>query len=209
MSENCELAIDTEFIEKLSSADPTPGGGGAAAYAGALAGALGSMVGNLTLNNAKYEEVHGPIGDAVERLNQATADLIDLIAEDATSFGPAAKAMRMPKGEERDRTLNKALVGACETPLKMIQKCQDIIEDCDYIADNGAKLAISDIGCAATLARGALISASLNVYINIRMFTTQEKADEYKKLIDGVVSDGVKAADALYEKVADRLDAWK
>lgn len=209
MSDNNEFAIDTTFVEKLSSSDPTPGGGGAAAYAGALAGALGSMVGNLTLNNAKYEDVHEPVRRAVERLNEATADLIVLIGEDATAFEPAAKAFGLPKGEERDRTLNEALGVACEPPLKMIQKCQDIIEECDYLADNGAKLAISDIGCAAALARGALISASLNVYINVRLFPSKEKGQEYAKLINGLVSDGVAAADAVYAKVADQLDAWK
>lgn len=209
MSENVELPIDIEFIEKLSSADPTPGGGGAAGYCGALAGALGSMVGNITLGNAKYQDVHGSVRDATERLNEAIADLILLISEDATSFAPAAKAMRMEKGPERDRALDEALVGACETPLKMIGRCQDIIEDCDFLADNGSKLAISDIGCAVAIARGALISASLNVYINIKLFTNKDKANEYKGLVDSLVGDGVEAADSVYIKVADKLGAWK
>ena len=39
-----------EFIERLASADAVPGGGGAAAAAGALGAALGSMVANLTVN---------------------------------------------------------------------------------------------------------------------------------------------------------------
>ena len=209
MSEESDFAIDIDFIEKLSSADPTPGGGGAAAYAGALAGALGSMVGNITLGNPKYEEVHGSVQDSVERLNEAIADLIILIGEDATSFAPAAKAMRMEKGEERDRALDAALVGACETPLKMIQKCQDILEECDYLADNGSKLALSDIGCAAAIARGAIVSASLNIYINRKLFCDSKRADEYKELVDNLVSDGVRSADLVYEKIADLLDAWK
>ena len=37
------------FSAKLASAAPTPGGGGAAALAGALAIALGNMVGSLTV----------------------------------------------------------------------------------------------------------------------------------------------------------------
>ncbi|MGE5633140.1 MAG: cyclodeaminase/cyclohydrolase family protein [Caulobacteraceae bacterium] len=44
-----------EFIQELSSKSPVPGGGGAAAYVGALGMALGNMVGNLTLGKKKYK----------------------------------------------------------------------------------------------------------------------------------------------------------
>ena len=43
-----------KFIEELSSASPTPGGGGAAALIGAISAALCSMVANLTTGKKKY-----------------------------------------------------------------------------------------------------------------------------------------------------------
>ena len=43
-----------KFLEALASSAPTPGGGGAAALCGALAIALGNMVGNLTLGKKTY-----------------------------------------------------------------------------------------------------------------------------------------------------------
>ena len=46
--------MDTTFIDELASAAPTPGGGGAASYVGAVASALASMVGNLTVGKKTY-----------------------------------------------------------------------------------------------------------------------------------------------------------
>ena len=51
----CDKSI-TEFALDLASAAPVPGGGGAAAVVGALAAALGSMVGNLTVGKKKYAQ---------------------------------------------------------------------------------------------------------------------------------------------------------
>jgi formiminotetrahydrofolate cyclodeaminase len=46
-----------EFIQKLASGAPTPGGGSAAALAGAMAAALSEMVCNLTIGKEKYASV--------------------------------------------------------------------------------------------------------------------------------------------------------
>ncbi len=48
LNESCN-----EFIQKLSTKAPVPGGGGVCAYVGALGMALGSMVGNLTVGKKK------------------------------------------------------------------------------------------------------------------------------------------------------------
>ncbi|MDP8924785.1 MAG: cyclodeaminase/cyclohydrolase family protein, partial [Chloroflexota bacterium] len=47
----------TEYLDRLASGDPTPGGGSAAALAGALAAALVSMVCNLTTGRDKFADV--------------------------------------------------------------------------------------------------------------------------------------------------------
>lgn len=47
------MGINQDFINELASKAPTPGGGGASAYCGALATALASMVGNLTVGKKR------------------------------------------------------------------------------------------------------------------------------------------------------------
>ena len=60
--------MDTTFIDELASAAPTPGGGGAASYVGAVASALASMVGNLTVGKKTYAAVEDDVRATLERL---------------------------------------------------------------------------------------------------------------------------------------------
>ena len=87
--------VDTEFVEALASKAPTPGGGGASAYAGALASALASMVGNLTVGKKKYADVEERMRAELVELDDTRAHLLSLIDEDARAFEPLAKAALM------------------------------------------------------------------------------------------------------------------
>ena len=94
--------VDTEFIEALASKAPTPGGGGASAYAGALASALASMVGNLTVGKKKYADVEERMQAELVELADTREHLLALIDEDARAFGPLAAAYGMPKGSDEE-----------------------------------------------------------------------------------------------------------
>ena len=49
------------YLDSLASGESVPGGGSAAALAGALAMALTSMVANFTITNKKYRKRHSKI----------------------------------------------------------------------------------------------------------------------------------------------------
>ena len=68
--------VDTCFVEELASAAPAPSGGGASAYVGALAAALASMVGNLTVGKKTYAEVEGEVMHHLEELGGLRSRLI-------------------------------------------------------------------------------------------------------------------------------------
>ena len=88
---------DTSFIDELASAAPTPGGGGASAYAGALAAALAAMVGNLTVGKKSYADVEDEVRSSLVRLDALRARLVAYVDEDARAFEPLAACYRMPK----------------------------------------------------------------------------------------------------------------
>ena len=81
----------TEFDDALASNAPAPGGGGAAALAGALAAALGSMVCNLTAGKKSYAQYEEDNQKALQHLEAARKHLLTLIDEDARAFAPLQK----------------------------------------------------------------------------------------------------------------------
>ena len=81
-----------EFVEVLASKEPVPGGGGAAALAGALAAALANMVGSLTVGKKRYAAVEEDIKDLMRKMTKIQDDFLALIERDAEAFKPLAKA---------------------------------------------------------------------------------------------------------------------
>lgn len=194
--------MDTQFLDELASKAPTPGGGGAAAYAGALAAALAAMVGNLTIGKKKYAAVEGHVRMAVDDLDAMRRQLVDLIDADARAFGPLAACYGMPRDTEeerasRDAAMQDALVDAIEVPLEIMGVCLEVLEECDYLAENGSRLALSDVGCAVALGRAAVHAASLNVVINVKSVADQARASNYRDRMNALI----RKADELHDKV--------
>ncbi len=202
--------IDTEFIEALASKAPTPGGGGASAYAGALASALASMVGNLTVGKKKYAAVEEPMQAELLALEATRLRLLELIDGDAAAFAPLAAAYGMARdtdeaAEAQRQALQAALVGACEVPLQIMEQCVQVIESCVFMAKHGSVLAVSDAGAAVVLAKAALLAASLNVRINIGSMADEARATAYRDRMEDLIAAGSALADDVYADVVERL----
>lgn len=195
--------MDTAFLDELASKAPTPGGGGAAAYCGALAAALGSMVGNLTAGKPRYAEVEAEVRLHLGHLEAARARLVALVAEDAAAFAPVAAAYKMPKAtpEEaaaKEKALQAALTGACEVPLEIMRQCAAVLGSCEFMAHHGSRLAVTDAGVAAVFAKAAVQGARLNVLINVELMTDAVKAQAYRAEADGILDVACRKADEVY-----------
>lgn len=205
--------MDTEFIDELASGAPTPGGGGASAYCGAIAASLASMVANLTLGKARYSDIEDEVIGCLGRLTILRSRLVDLVEADALAFEPLALAYRMPKDTEaealaRKDAIQEGLVGACIPPISIMEALIDVLHECDFLAHHGSKMAISDSGACALIARSAIISASLNVYINAASMDDGEKADAYRSKADALIEEGIGLADGIYSHVAAEIGAF-
>lgn len=204
------MDLNTEFIDALASSAPTPGGGGASAYVGALSSALASMVGNLTVGKKKYAPVEPEVEEALARLEELRARLLELVDEDARAFEPLAASYRMPKDTPEQQAAKHeaeqaALVGACEVPLEIMGCVQEVVGLTDFMAHKGSRMALSDAGVAAAFARAASDGASLNIYINAKSMDDQELAASYRSKTASIASDVRERCDLIFDYVKEEI----
>ena len=86
----------SEFTAQLASASPAPGGGGAAALAGALAASLGAMAANVTAANPRYADRTGALSAMAAACDAQRTALLALIEADAAG-------LRHPENRPRAR----------------------------------------------------------------------------------------------------------
>lgn len=204
--------MDTTFLDQLASKAATPGGGGAAAYAGALAAALASMVGNLTTGKPRYAAHESRTREELANLEGYREHLLSLIEADARAFEPLARTYGMPKAtpeerQAREEAMQAALTGACDVPLEIMRTCTHVMGSCIFLAEHGSRLALSDAGAAAVLAKAALLTASLNLYINVGSMTDPALAAHYKSEANALIRIGNERTRIAYDHVAAELDA--
>lgn len=202
--------MDTQFIEDLASAAPTPGGGGASAYVGALASALASMVGNLTVDKKTYADVEADVYIALEKLAIYRERLLELVGEDAHAFEPLARAYKMPKAtpEEqaaKEAALQEALYYACDVPLSIMETIKDVVDVTEFLAQKGSRMALSDAGVAAAFARGAVQGASLNIFINAASMNDATQAKEYRRKTEALSEVVVLKCDEIFAYVKEQV----
>lgn len=195
-----------KFLEALASSAPTPGGGGAAALCGALAIALGNMVGNLTLGKKKYAAVQEDIAALNTKAEALRADFVALIDADAEAFAPLSRAYGIPKDDpSRAEVMETALKRAAEPPLEIIRKCAEALDLIAEYAAKGSALAISDAGCAAALCGAAMEAAALNVKINTKSMKNRAVADNINAEMNELLQKYFALSQEIYNDVSGRL----
>ena len=195
-----------EFVEVLSCKAPVPGGGGAAALVGAVGAALGNMVGSLTVGKKKYAGVEPEIKELMARCTEVQNALLALVERDAEAFEPLSRAYGLPKETEEQReykakVLEEASVVACSVPMEIMERCCEALEITKVFAEKGSRLAVSDAGCSAACCKAALMSASLNVFINTKGMLDRAKASELNARAEAMLDKYCPMADEIFAAV--------
>ena len=161
-----------DFLDALGSGEPIPGGGAAAAVAGALAVALAELVANFTVGRPKFAAVDASMRTVSARAQELRARLLALTADDERAFAQVSAAYTLPKSTEeehaaRDEAIQAALHVAMEPPLEVMRLGCEALELASEVAASGNPTVVSDAGCAALLGEAAVRAAALNVLANV------------------------------------------
>lgn len=160
------------FLDDLASGEPTPGGGSAAALAGALGAALAAMVANLTVGRKRYVDVNPQMQAVLQEAEALRGRLTGLVAEDAAAFEQVRAAFRLPKdtAEEqaaRHAAVQAAMQSASITPLETMRACIAVLRLAEQAVALGNVNAATDGAVGALLAQAGLRGAGLNVRVNL------------------------------------------
>ena len=167
------------FIEQLAAPTPTPGGGSAGAYAGAMAAGLVAMVAGLTIGKKKYAEVEAEMQAIRVVAENLRTELTQAVDDDASSFEVLMATFKQPKDTEeqksaRNAAIVQATLNAAHIPLHVSAEAVKVMGLALKCAKHGNLNAISDSMSAFAMARAALTAAGCNVRININ--TLEDKS---------------------------------
>lgn len=191
-----------DFLRELSSAAPTPGGGGAAALIGAISCSLCSMVANLTSGKKKYAEYQDKIEEYINILEEKNKILQADIKKDADAFAPLAAAYSLDKSTEGyEEIMEKATLNAAIAPLEITRDIYSLVPIIEDMAVMGSRLAISDVAVAATSARAAIEGAVMNIFINTKSLRDREVAESMNKEALHMVKDANARLDKVYSEI--------
>jgi len=159
------------FADETASESPAPGGGSVAAFAGALAASLGTMVANLSSHKRGWDERWEYFSGWAEKGQGIKDELLRLVDEDTAAFNKIMEAFNLPKGTDEEKSQRSAVIQAAtqyaaEVPwrtMKASYRTFDLLED---MAHNGNQNSITDIGVGVLCARTAVYGAYLNVVVN-------------------------------------------
>lgn len=194
-----ELTIK-EFINKVISNDPVPGGGSVSALNGALAGALAAMVANLTVGRKKYAEVNDIMVELSSRFEKMSQRLIEDVDRDSDAYNRVFAAFKLPKETDEEKIVRSEAIQretkyAAQVPMEVARAVYEVLPMIDTVAQKGNSNAVTDACVSMMCARTAILGALLNVRINL----TSIKDEAFVKAMNDE-ADAIEAHTILQEQ---------
>lgn len=161
----------TELLDRFASPDPTPGGGSAAALAGALGAGLVAMVSAMPKTRTGAAEERQRLDAALGWAREAGARLRQLVDDDTQAYDAVIAAYRLARGTDEEKAARKAAVAsamerATEVPLRTAEACLVVLRAAQEAAAHGNANALSDARTGGAMAWAGLVGAAENVRVN-------------------------------------------
>jgi len=208
--------VCADFVDEVSRDTPAPGGGSIAALAGALGGALASMVANLTQGKAKSQEVENRLLAAAELAQRAKDQLMLAVDEDTNAFNAYMDARRLPQGTPaekaaREAAMQQGLKTAVDVPWSTATACFEVMKAADLAMRNGNPASITDAMQGLQMGFAGVRGGIWNVVINLKditdeVYNEKMKADCARLLADAraLLDEGTAFGDQALERMLAR-----
>lgn len=198
----------SDFINELSSSAPAPGGGSAAALAGALGIALTEMVCNLTIGKKKYAQHEALAKQILIEATSVKEELQINIDKDTEAYNAVDAVFSMPKDtieqkEQRTNLMQQALKTATIIPFHVMELCLEALYITEKAVGKSNINAASDLGVAALMLGAATKSAGLNVLININSIKDEDFTTKYKNEIETILIKSERLSSEIYNKILE------
>lgn len=178
-----------DYLNRLASSAPTPGGGSAAAICGAMGAALVAMVARITRENPKNDERAALADACIAEGELLRARFLEARTLDERAYGAVVEAMALPRATEAEKTartarLQDALAQAAAAPLAAVNLGAQLLALSERALDLENVHLASDLGCAADFALAAIAASALNVRVNHKYLKNPDLVAEHTRVLE-------------------------
>lgn len=198
-----------DYLSRLASRQPTPGGGAAAALHAAQGAALVAMVARYT-TGPKYEQHAALVARVTSAADHLIIEALRLADADEHAFQSVIDSYKLPAETEQLKAtkaaaIRDALVQAAHTPAQLIKVSGEVVDLATELFDVANPNVISDVAAAADAARAAATTARVNIDINVVAIKDTAARTRLAEQTDGLEDKVVLAADSLVKRVRERI----
>ncbi len=157
-----------ELLAELAARTPAPGGGSAAAWAGALAAGLVEMAAGFTVARAEYADRHARCAEVGACAGELRRLLLELGERELNAYEPVLDALRLPEADrDRPSRVHAARSAAAESPLAIARAAAELAVLAAELAGTGNRNLQGDAVAGTLLAEAACAAAVRLVEINL------------------------------------------
>ncbi len=193
------------FLDATAARQPAPGGGAAAALAGALAAATGEMVLNYSVGKKSLAEYDAQLRGAVAELTRARRMMLELMVEDQVAYEAMTKAQKLPDdAPDRNGVIDAALLTAIRVPQAISATAVAILEICNRIAGCANVHLLSDLAVCADLAMATVRCATHSARVNLKVVREEADRQSLEAANARMLAHGVKLVQSAQKAIASR-----
>lgn len=174
------------FVEQLAEGTPMPGGGCAVSVVGALAAALGSLSGQISLKKESDPDQKELLHNLAPQMDRVRQTFLNLIDADALAYQEVVLARRLPHETAEEKTTRAAAIiqafaEACEPPRQMAKLGLEVLAWAVMLGRKGNPVILADVGVMGFLAVAVVHSGVINILSNLTMMAGASQAPELRQ----------------------------